>query len=442
MRKTYRVLLCLGCAFVLAFPVLAREVTLQEALTKALRQNPDIAKAELSLAVAQSALRAAREDTFSPTISFGEEVSLFGTAQSGFSFQLKDRIFFDSSLWEEERVNLEKSERSLAATREEVKRKVITSYLEVLRMENELALAQKSVELAWERLRRLEEEYGKKETASFLLKEAQGEYKEKMAVLSDLKAQLRLCKERFFALLGEEVEGDPPFAPLPEFSFSLPEEVRLHDFVAVNDTIEDLEGRRRVLEASIANLRRAERPHVALEGTYGRSDWSLSARYDFSQRSLDILLEKSLAPLGSSKEQFGLGLVVSWDFSPTVAEEKKQLLLQKEILLLDLAVAKKDVLLNLQEQYSAVLKAWEILEGKKVRLDAQREVFASRKQQFALGVLDKIALLESELQLFTAQKEYENARYELLERFLAFLRATETPISWEVLFAPQGGGTR
>ncbi|MCX7730832.1 MAG: TolC family protein, partial [Candidatus Caldatribacterium sp.] len=182
MRKTYRVLLCLGCAFVLAFPVLAREVTLQEALTKALRQNPDIAKAELSLAVAQSALRAAREDTFSPTISFGEEVSLFGTAQSGFSFQLKDRIFFDSSLWEEERVNLEKSERSLAATREEVKRKVITSYLEVLRMENELALAQKSVELAWERLRRLEEEYGKKETASFLLKEAQGEYKEKMAV--------------------------------------------------------------------------------------------------------------------------------------------------------------------------------------------------------------------------------------------------------------------
>lgn len=442
MQKVCLLFLCLGYMVLLSSTLWAQEVTLQEALEKALKQNPDIAKAELSLAIAQSALRIAREDTFSPTVSVGERVGLFGASRSGFSLQLKDTISFDTSLWEEEKVNLEKSRRSLEATREEVKRKVIASYLEVLRRERELSLAQKSLELSREKLRRLKEEYGKGEAASFLLREAQGECREKEAVVTNLKAQLQLSKERFFTLLGEEMQGDPAFAPLPEFSLFLPEETRLSDFVDISDTLEDLEGQKQVLEASLLQLRRAERPRIALEGTYGKDEWSFSAKYDFSQRSLDIVLEKSLASLESSPEAFGVGLVVSWDFSPALAEQKKQIALKKEILLLDLATARQNVLFDLREKYLAVLKAQEILESKKAVLKAQEEAFTIRKEQFALGALDAVTFLESELQLLAARKDYEDARYNLLESFLAFLRATETPISWETLFTPQGGEKR
>lgn len=439
MRRVGLLFLCLGYMLLFGSALWAQEVTLKEALERALKNNPDIAKAELSLAIAQSELRAARGDTFSPTVSIGEQIGLFGASRSGFSLQLKDTISFDTSLWEEEKVNLEKSRRSLEATQEEVKRRVVVAYLEVLRGERELALAQKSLELSREKLRRLEEEYGKGEAAAFLLKEAQGECREKEAVVASLKAQLQLYKERFFALLGEEMQGDPTFAPLPEFSLFLPEEAHLSDFVDISDTLEDLKGQQQVLEASLLRLRRAERPHIALEGTYGKDEWSFSTKYDFSQRSLDVVLERSLALSGSSPETFGVGLVISWDFSPSLAEQKKQVTLKKEMLLLDLATARQNVLFDLREKYLAVLKAREILESRKAVLEAQEEAFAIRKEQFALGALDAVTFLESELQFLTAQKEYENARYDLLESFLAFLRATETPISWETLFAPQGG---
>ncbi len=429
------ILFLLGCTLFCGTGALAQEMTLKEALERALVQSPEIKKAELSLLVAQSRLRGAREDTFSPTVAIGERIGLLGMLQGGFSLRLKDTISFDSSLWEEAKVNLEKAQRSLKATQDEVTRKVIVSYLGVLKTERELFLAKKNLEFYKAKLERLKEEYAKGEAASSLLKEAEGKWREAETLVAHLEAQVRLSKETFFALLGEAMEGDVSFAPLPEFVLSLPEEVTLLDFVVLSDTIEDLEGQRRVLEATFSHLRRKERPHIALEGAYTKDGWSFSLAYDFTQKSLDVALEKPFTSFGSASEDFGVGLVISWSFSPTLGEEKKQIELQREMLLLDLEKAKRDVLLNIREKYFAVLKAKGVLESKKVLLEAQREVFESRRKQFDLGALDSIALLESEIGFLSAQKEYEDARCSYLESFLDFLRAIEEPLSWETLFA-------
>lgn len=433
MRRVW-VLFLLGCTLFWGTVALAQEITLKEALERALVKSPEIKKAELSLLVAQSALREAREDTFSPTVAIGERIGLLGMFQGGFSLQLKDTISFDSSLWEEAKVNLEKAQRALEATREEVTRKVIVSYLRVLQTERELFLAKQNVELYKAKLERLREEYAKGEAASSLLKEAEGKWKEAETIVAHLKTQVRLSKEAFFALLGETMEEDVTFAPLPEFVLSLPEEATLPDFVVLSDTIEDLEGQRRVLEATLSHLRRKECPHIALEGAYAKDDWSFSLAYDFTQKSLDVALEKPFASSGSSSESFGIGLVISWSFSPTLAEKRKQTELQKEMLLLDLEKAKRDVLSDIREKYFAVLKAKGVLESKKMLLEAQGEVFESRRKQFDLGALNSIALLESELGFLVAQKEYEDARCSYLESFLDFLRAIEKPLSWETLF--------
>ncbi|MBC7217528.1 MAG: TolC family protein [Candidatus Caldatribacterium sp.] len=438
MRRVCALFVYLGIVLLLGFAASGKEVTLKEALEVALVKNPDIKKAELSLAVAKSALSEAREDTFSPTISLRETAGLFGVP-GGFSLELKDTISFDASLWEEAQVNLEKSKRSLEATREEVKKKVIAAYLDVLRAEGELALAEKTAELYREKVQSLLEGYEKGEVGSSALKEAQGRYKEAEANLKALEAQLRLRKQEFFALLGEEMEEDVTFAPLPEFSLSLPEETSLSSFVALNDTVEDLEGQKRVLEASLSRLRREGRPQILLEGMYTRDGWSLSLGYNFSQESLDVALEKPLALSGSSSGDFSAGLAISWTFSPSLSEKKKQAELERESLLLDLEVAKRNTLFDLQEKYLAVLRAKEILESKKMLLEAQREIFEARKKQFDLGVLDGTTLLESELGFLSAQNDYDSARYELLESFLEFLRGIEEPILWETLFPSQGG---
>lgn len=438
MRRVCALFVYLGIVLLLGVVASAKEVTLKEALEVALVKNPDIKKAELSLAIAESTLSEVREDTFSPTISLRETAGLFGT-QGGFSLELKDTISFDASLWEEAQVNLEKERRSLEATREEVKKKVIAAYLDVLRAEGELALARKTAELYREKVQSLLEGYEKGEVGSSALKEAQGKYKEAEANLKALEAQLRLRKQEFFALLGEEMEEDVTFAPLPEFSLSLPEETSLSSFVVLNDTVEDLEGQKRVLEASLSRLRREGRPQIILEGMYTRDGWSLSLGYNFSQESLDVALEKPLALSGSPSEDFSAGLVISWTFSPSLSEEKKQAELQRESLLLDLEVAKRNVLFDLQEKYLAVLRAKEILESKKMLLEAQREIFEARKKQFDLGVLERTVLLESELGFLSAQNDYDSTRYELLESFLELLRGVEEPILWETLFPSQGG---
>lgn len=439
MRKWSVALFVLGLVFLSGWVASGREITLKEALEEALVGNPDIKKAELALAVAQSALRKAQENRFSPTISLGETVKLFGTSREGFSLELKDTISFDPSLWEEARVNLEKSERALEATKEEVKKKVIVSYLDVLRAEGELNLARKSLELAQENVRRLGEAYKKGEAASSALKEAQGKLREAEATVLALEAQLRLRKEEFFTLLGGEVGEDVTFAALPEFSPALPEESALSGFVAFNDTVEDLEGQKRVLEASLLQLRRKERPQIALEGVYMKDDWSVALGYNFSEKSLDLAVEKSLSPSVSSPESFGAGLVISWSFSPTLAEEKKQVTLQRDALLLDLEAAKRNVLFDIRRKYLAVLQAKAILESKEMFLEAQKEVFEGRKKQFDLGILDRTTLLESELELLSAENDYERARYSLLESFLDFLRSIEEPILWTTLFPSWGG---
>lgn len=444
MQRGHRVLLLLGVLLLCLCDALAlaQEMTLREALERALAKNPEIEKARLSLALAQSALREAREDTFSPTIAVKERVTLFGTSPGGLSLELGDTISFDATLWEEARVNLEKRQRSFQATCEEVKRKVITSYLEVLRREQDLALAEKNLEFYREKLKALQEAYGKGEGSSFSLKELEGKYREAATTVLHLKAQVRLSREAFFALLGEDEDSNLPFAPLPEFSLPLPEEEKLRDFVASSDTIEDLEGEWRVLEASLSRIRKESRPRVSLEGTYAEGDWSFSLSYDISQKSLDIALGKSLAPSVSASENFGLGLVLLWNFSPSVVEKKKQAELQRDILRIELEEAKRDVLFDLRKKYLAVLEAKDVLESKSILLEAQKEVYEARKKQYDLGVLDRLTLLESELGMLSAQNAYENARYDLLEKILDFLRAVEEPISWESLFSSQGGEVR
>lgn len=433
-------LLCL-CTF-LAFGArgYGEEITLREALERSLLGNPEIRKAELQLEIAQSALKGAREDTFSPTIAIGETIKLFGEVRTGLSLQLKDTISFDPTLWEEEEVNLEKSRRVLEATREEVKKKVISAYLDILRAEENLAIAQKNLEFLEESMGRLKEEYERGEAASFALKEAEGKYREGKAEVEALRAQIRLLKEEFFALLGEEGGDDTVFLPLPEFSPSLPETFSWESFVSLRDEIEDLEGQKRVSEALLAGIRRKQRPQVVLQGVYERDNWSFSSTYNFSQKSLEIALGKSLGPEESTTgESFGVGLAVEWSFSPSLSEEKKQTELRKEALLLDLEVAQKEVLFDIREKYLGVLRARDVLESKRMLLEARTEIHAQGEKQFDLGVVDRVALLESELNLLRAQAEYRNAQYDLLVNFVGFLRSIEQPILWEALFPREGG---
>jgi len=420
-----------------------QDISLKEALERALLGNREIRKAEIEVEIARSALRKARENTFSPAIAVGETIRLSGESPEGFSLELQDTISFDASLWEEEKVSLERAERALEATKEEVKKNVVTSYLEILKTKNTLALEEKSLELLKGRLERLREGYEKGEAAAFALQEAEGRYREQEGKVRVLKEKLRLLEERFFQLLGEEIPGEEvTFQPLPQRLPAFSRDLTLQDFVAMRDEVEDLEGQRRVLEAQEAQLRRKGLPQITLEGTYSKDGWSLTAGYSFSAKSLNIALEKPLGTQGvSSGEHFGVGLAVSWSFSPSLSEEKKQVELRKKALLLDLETEKATILFDIREKYLSLCEARDTLEGKRMLLEAERERHAQVMKQWELGSIDQVTLLESELSLFQAQVACENAFCDLLASFVAFLRSTEQPILWETLF-PQEGDER
>ncbi len=417
-----------------------KEISLKEAIEKALSQNPAIRKAELELSIARSNLRIAQGNTFSPTVSLGEAITLFGDSPGGFSLQMKDTLSFDTSSWEEERVNLEKKERALEAQKEDVKRSVIAAYLDILKAENELALLKKNLELLGESLSRLKEEYERGEAALFALQKAQGEYEAKKIELEAQEEELRLLKEKFFVLLlGEGGKEDVAFLPLPQFSLPPLDVSFLEAKALLRDEVENLKGQERIYEALLKSLCRKSRPQVVLQGFYQKEDWSFSSSYNFSLQSLDIALEKSLTGGGSSGESSGVGLSIEWNLSPGLSEEKKQAEWSKEVVQLDLEKTQKEVLFDIREKYLNVLRAQKILESKVLLLESQRNTHTQRKVQFELGVIDRPTYLESELALYKAENEYKAAQYDLVAGFVELLRSVEQPILWETLFPQEGG---
>ena len=417
-----------------------KEILLKEAIEKALSQNPTIRKAELELSIARSNLRVAQGNTFSPTVSVGETITLFGDSPGGFSLQMKDTLSFDASSWEEEKVNLERKKRALEAQKEDVKKSVIASYLNILKAEDELALLQKNLELLEESFSRLKEEYEQGEAASFALQRARGEYEAKKVELEAKKEELRLLKEKFFVLLlGEEEKEDVVFLPLPQFSLPPLDVSFLEARALLRDEVENLKGQERIYKALLESLRKKSRPQVVLQGFYRKDDWSFSSSYNFSLQSLDIALEKSLAGGGSSGESSGVGLSIEWSFSPSLSEEKKQAEWNKEAVRLDLETTQKEALFDIREKYLNVLKAQKILESKALLLESQRNAHTQRKAQLELGFIDHPTYLEGELALLEAEAEYKAAQYDLIASFVELLRSTGQPILWETLFPQEGG---
>lgn len=426
-------------------------LSLEKALEIALKDNPTIRKVQAEVEIARSLLELVESDTFSPQVEVGENIALGGDFLSGFSLNIKDSYSFKDSAEERKaRLKVETQERTLRETEETIKQEVLSVYMEILRSENSLPLAEKNQELLKRRYEKVQEQFKQGNVGSLQVMEVEKNLRDGEANLVNLRRNLVILKKKLNSLLGRSVDVDFSVQPLPEVGFPNLDLEELKSFARENRVeIENLMTEKRSVEIDMDSIREEKRPTVSVLGEYTAEDWSLSLAVDPLKGNLDWELSRSLSGSGSSfltsgggEENWGVGIVISWTLSSGgVWREKER---QNELKFSQLEEEFRSLLsaleTEIEEGYFGFQKIQSDLQVRKSTIAIEEERHALRKKQYEIGAIESETLLESEIALLQAQNDYRNNLYDLILGWFSLQKAAGKPILVEEIFSSESKG--
>jgi len=451
MNKRVRWGLMIGFVLILGFSaqLQAQErLSLDEALSIALENNPSVKKAEAQVEIARSVLRLVENNTFSPDIAVSQSIALTKEFASGFSFTMKDSYSFGDSVEEEKaRLNVESSERALREAREVVKQSVISVYLNILKGERSIELAEKNLELLRKRYEKVQVQFAEGNAAAFAVREAEKNLQDAEGVLSNLRENIAVLKKKLNGILGRELETDFAVAPLPEVNFP---EVSLESFKSValqnRNELRDILSQRESVELDQKSLREEKQPSVKLLGEYSAEEWSVSVAVEPLKKNLEWEVKRSLAQAGSpvlvgeSGESFGAGLVVSWVLASGMWKEKEK---QNELKLAqieaDYQAQADSIATEVEEKYYRFKKTEGDLQIRRTTIAVEREKYALREKQYQMGAIDEETLLAGAIAMMQAESDYESNVYDAILSWVDLRRSVGEEIVIGELFQAESG---
>ncbi len=445
-----KLLVTLGWVFLLVFcsGLLAEAeetLNIEKVIEYALTNNAEVKKAEYQVEIARSALKLTQNNTFSPAVAVSQNVSLGGDFAPGLTINIKDSLSFRASDEEEKaRLNLAQAERNLASVKETVKKACITTYLALLENQQSLTLAQKTYQLMQKKYEKTKVQAEEGNASLISLLEAEKNLREAEYTVENLTQNSILLKKQLNGIMGRSL--DTPFAvePLPEISFP---PVHLEELKAkaltTHREVEEVKSERASLEIDLKSLRKEKQPVVKLLAEYQKEDWSLSAAFNASQGALEWEIAKNLSSTynnssfltGTSEEDWGIGMVISWNLSSggTLEEQEKQLKLQIAQNDETLRALQADLENTIESKYLEFRQAQNEGKLRATTLRIAEEEYRVKKTQWEQGAIDSIALLESELAFLQAQNDYQKNIFTSLTSWLDLEETMGEPISFQNL---------
>lgn len=406
-----------------AFLGAQERLSLEEALEIALRESPTVKKAEAEVEIARSTLRLAANDTVSPEIGVSQSIALTKEFASGFSFTMKDSYSWgDSAAEKKARLSVESAERALWEAREAVKQSVISVYLNILKGEQSMRLAENNLELLRKKYEKVKVQFEEGNAAAFAVREAEKNLRDGELSLSNLRENLLVLKKKLNGILGRKPETEFVVEPLPEVSIP---DVSLEEFkaFAIENRAEmaDLKGQKEAVEVDRESLREEKKPSVKLLGEYKAEEWSLSLSVDPLKKNLDWEVARSLAGTGGSLltsggENFGVGIVINWTLSSggVWKEKEKQYELKLAQIEESYRAQADSITTEVEEKYYQFEKTRSDLEIRRTTIEVEREKYALRKEQYDMGAIDEETLLASEIAMTQAESDYKGNVYDLV----------------------------
>ncbi|NPV53088.1 MAG: TolC family protein [Firmicutes bacterium] len=450
-------------------------LTLARSVEIALENNPEVIQARDALGLAGSKEREA-EGAFEPNMSleagFNASTSELGSGvtNSGgqLTISLRDVLptgkYIGRSSFEVQnaRLGVSDAERMLADAREGVKYTVLSAYVEVLKAERSLDLAERSLEQARVALTDTE---AKKQAGNAIeadVLDARRSVRKAEAGVSGAESRLKTAYSRFNQALGRDLDmsvrlaGDLQYEPVQENLDELVAHALEHR-VEVQRARDDLTRGRLTLEKTIE----AGKPVVTIEGGYADDTWS--AGLDFASPDWNLAWQitgiheegttgqtalggaggSMGSPIGDRKlKGWYAGVGLSWSpFDGGVSREKR---LQAEINLRQLeravSIQETSVTLAVREAYYAFQAAEEAVAGADLGVSQAQEALRVTRLRYEAGLATGRDLAASELALLQAQADHAFAVYDYILAKAALERSAGKPIEIQG-YSDSGQGT-
>lgn len=410
-------------------------LTLSQVVEFALATDSQILDAQDNVKIAQSNRRIAqKEKGFNPTVQVTGDIALVGEAESNALLSISDSIALNetssdlANQLEQADLALNQAQNALKNAQENTKLKAITAYLEVLKAEWTIEMAQRTLEQAHTLQADIENQYQLGMASSVDLLKAKQTVERARINLDQSNQSLLFKKQQLNQMLGYPL--DTPITLEKDFPYQpLGEELDQFTTHAQSDhtDLKDLLWQREIETITLKQIERNRQAKIHLIGSYVEENYAV--RFDLQSPDwvLDWKVTGQLSegedtfstsainqdPFTPSASGWGLGLEVTWiPFDGGISQERKQ---QQEIILAQierkLQALPDSITLEVLDAYQLFIQSDQVTLTAQLEMQIAEETYRLQSQQYQAGFITDRTLKESELALESAKLDYQKAVY-------------------------------
>lgn len=386
-----------GMSAVLLVPGMASADTLNDALTSAYQQNPQLAVQKQETAVAQEQLEQARSAR-RPTVNLSGSVGYESVdSNRPFAPTAGDRPVTTAQLEsvlpiytsgrinagiDQARANIGAANATFESASQDLILQVVTAYVDVRRDRETVLIRENSVALLTEQVRAARDRFEVGEVTRTDVAQAEARLEGSLAALAGANASLEGTRAAYAFLVGREA-GDlsppPPAPPLPE-SF----EEALDSALRNNPDIQASQYREQAASEGVRVAQGASGPSVSLVGT-------ASAQETYDENYRDTVLS---ATARATIPLYQGGLVDSQVRSARLRRDQARYQTDN---------VQRQVRARVAQSWFANIAAKSSIEASLRQVEAAEIAYEGAKEELAVGVRTTLDVLDQEQQLLEAR---------------------------------------